>query len=159
MNEKSIKEHLEDGTFRPDRHKEKLDNYESFAPLDQLPKYAGELLNDTGKKFYRKLGRLLITEGILSPLDLPLIEQAAQYYQSIVKIQELCGGDFDRYIFDKGLSTQAAIISQYRIYQKELAIILKEFGATPKAREGIKKPDSGEDKETSNPFFQLVNNG
>jgi hypothetical protein len=108
MNEKSVTEHLKDGTFRKDRHGKKLKNYRSFALLARLPKYSGELLNETGQKFYTKLGRQLIREEILTALDLPVIEQAAHFYQCISNILNMCGGDFDSYIFENNLCSEIA---------------------------------------------------
>ncbi len=158
MNKKSINEHLEDGTFRADRHEDRKKNYSAFDSLESLPRYTGDLLNEIGKRFYKRVGNQLIAEKILSPLDLPIIEQAAYYYQGLCRIIELCGGDVERYMIEMRLSTQAAFISQQRFYLRELNKILSDFGATPMKREDIRKPEP-EEGETGNPFFKLVNNG
>lgn len=134
---KTVQEHKADGTYQPCRHEERAKNSERFNYLEKLPAPKNKKLNTAGKAFYKKFGADAVSQGILTALDLPLLELAAYKYQEVEGCREQMGGDVPEFLHVHKITVQNALVSYYKSSQLELIEILKVLGASPATREKI----------------------
>lgn len=146
---KSRQEHLQDGTYRKDRHGDP-DAIPDGDDLCSVPKPPTHL-NKHGKTEWNRLLSGMIAMDFLKNVDLGLVEQACVFYGTFKSLSVELSKKKDLFTFFNGKTAQNNIVmSTLNTCYKNYAEIVYKMGVSPIERSKIqvnKKPDP-----VSNPF-------
>lgn len=142
---KTRQQHIDDGTFRPERHGNKA--YQDA--LDILPE-PFEDLSDYELKHYYRLGNDCIEIGTLTKSDLAALELMAIMYANYM---EQCRALRVEGPFQNGKRNPRHGLK--REAWQQLHPLLDKFGLTPKSKTSINKANRHPDDEEDDPLMGL----
>ncbi|WP_282125642.1 phage terminase small subunit P27 family [Marinifilum flexuosum] len=133
---KSIEQHKADGTYRKDRHKNKID--QSGFRVNEIP--GCEDLPERAQDFFTELAALQIKSGQLTEVDIPALKILATSYSDYFDAVETL--DIEGLIVGDD-SPKLHPMNQVKKDAREFIFkLLREFGMTPTSRTRIISTDN-----------------
>lgn len=137
-------QHKIDGTFRKDRHGDRIDAHQDFFSVPSKPKE----LRDDGAKLWDTLSQQLTSAKIVSKLDEPALAAMCMWWQRYL--------DIHRAMESLHIADDEADVLEKRANRawKAFEGIAMRFGMTPADRAKLKQADT-KDESDDNPLRSL----
>lgn len=144
---KAIEAHVQDGTYRADRHADRGLAIEHIADI-KPPKG----LTKDARKLWKIVMPPLCSTGLVSILDYPALEEAFRAYgiaqQCLQNVQSQNDGDIAIYLAGRK-RMDSNLVNEYLKHMDRFDRIMMKFGMTPVERAKIRGAKKKDEKPTS----------
>ncbi|MDR0497345.1 MAG: P27 family phage terminase small subunit, partial [Treponema sp.] len=140
---KNVNAKIIQGTFRPDRELKP----DFCPPLEKMPP-APPWLGKAGQELWDKLGKQLVSSGVITNIDLTAFLMLAETADSVEAIKALMTNN-GKETLAKGVKDDPALFRAYKYHLDFKKKLLTEFGVTPASHNRVQpSPSRQEDEDT-----------